>query len=61
MEGGPVFGDQGMLVGILTRPLRQKTSDAEVQVTCTWLAYPYSLSFLIVNSSLQVVALGNSW
>ncbi|TYH67145.1 hypothetical protein ES332_D06G168800v1 [Gossypium tomentosum] len=36
MEGGPVFGDQGMLFGILTRPLRQKTSDAEVQLVIPW-------------------------
>ncbi|KAK6932596.1 hypothetical protein RJ641_002220, partial [Dillenia turbinata] len=32
MEGGPVFGGQGHLVGVLTRPLRQKTTDAEIQL-----------------------------
>ena len=63
MEGGPVFGDQNTLVGILIRPLRQKNSDSEIQVTCNYFSYSYSysLSFLIVNASQKKnVALGNS-
>ncbi|KAK8592377.1 hypothetical protein V6N13_062958 [Hibiscus sabdariffa] len=31
MEGAPVFSYQNALVGMLTRPLRQKNSDAEIQ------------------------------
>lgn len=33
MEGGPVFGDNAHFIGILIRPLRQKSSGAEIQVT----------------------------
>lgn len=33
MEGGPVFGQHANLIGILIKPLRQKASFAEVQVT----------------------------
>jgi hypothetical protein len=33
MEGGPVFGEHGQLIGILIKPIRQKASFAEVQVT----------------------------
>lgn len=32
-EGGPVFGEQAQLIGILIRPLRQKITGAEIQVT----------------------------
>lgn len=32
-EGGPVFGERAQLIGILIRPLRQKISGAEIQVT----------------------------
>ena len=42
MEGGPVFGVQNTLVGILIRPLRQKNSDSEIQVTCKYFSYSYS-------------------
>ncbi|KAB2011661.1 hypothetical protein ES319_D09G035300v1 [Gossypium barbadense] len=49
MEGGPVFGDQGMLVGILTRPLRQKTSDAEVQLVIPWDAIASACSDLLLK------------
>lgn len=33
MEGGPVFGEHALLIGLLTRPLRQRISGAEIQVT----------------------------
>lgn len=32
-EGGPVLNENAQLIGMLIRPLRQKTSGAEVQVT----------------------------
>lgn len=32
MEGGPIYNDQKEFMGILTRPVRQKRSGAEVQV-----------------------------
>lgn len=37
MEGGPVFGENGCLVGILNRPLRQ-AGGAEIQVVIPWKA-----------------------
>lgn len=43
MEGAPVFGKNGHLIGILIRPLRQKNSGVEVQV-CQRL-----LHFICVN------------
>ncbi|XP_058095741.1 glyoxysomal processing protease, glyoxysomal isoform X2 [Magnolia sinica] len=36
MEGGPVFGKHAHLIGILTRPIRQKASGAEIQLVVTW-------------------------
>lgn len=36
MEGSPVFSDRASLVGILTRPLRQRGGGAEVQLVITW-------------------------
>ncbi|XP_072950929.1 glyoxysomal processing protease, glyoxysomal isoform X2 [Typha angustifolia] len=36
MEGGPVFDRHAFLVGMLTCPLRQKGSDAEIQLVITW-------------------------
>ncbi|KAK9150190.1 hypothetical protein Syun_008499 [Stephania yunnanensis] len=38
MEGGPVFGEHGLLIGILTRPLRQKAGGAEIQLVIPWEA-----------------------
>ncbi|KAG0452651.1 hypothetical protein HPP92_025315 [Vanilla planifolia] len=38
MEGSPVFDQHGCLAGILTRPLRQKGSNAEIQFAVTWNA-----------------------
>lgn len=40
MEGGPVFGDHAHLIGILTRPLRQRAGGAEVQVVWKHLILP---------------------
>ncbi|CAD5194005.1 unnamed protein product [Musa acuminata subsp. malaccensis] len=36
MEGGPVFDRHACLVGMLTSPLRQKSSNAEIQLVITW-------------------------
>lgn len=36
MEGGPVFTENAHLIGILTRPLKQKSSGAEVQLVIPW-------------------------
>ncbi|KAK9152822.1 hypothetical protein Sjap_000302 [Stephania japonica] len=38
MEGGPVFGEHGILIGILTRPLKQKAGGAEIQLVIPWEA-----------------------
>ncbi|KAD3337799.1 hypothetical protein E3N88_33320 [Mikania micrantha] len=38
MEGSPVFGEQSEIVGMLTRPLRQRGSGAEVQIVIPWEA-----------------------
>ncbi|KAI3740695.1 hypothetical protein L2E82_31166 [Cichorium intybus] len=38
MEGSPVFGEQLEIVGMLTRPLRQRGSGAEVQLVIPWEA-----------------------
>lgn len=47
MEGGPVFGEQVCLIGILTRPLRQKTSGAEIQLVIPWEAIATACSDLL--------------
>ncbi|XP_057832753.2 glyoxysomal processing protease, glyoxysomal isoform X2 [Cryptomeria japonica] len=46
MEGSPVFSDLGNLVGILTRPLRQRGGGAEVQLVVTWDALAPALGEL---------------
>ncbi|THU45133.1 hypothetical protein C4D60_Mb02t14660 [Musa balbisiana] len=38
MEGGPVLDRHACLVGMLTSPLRQKSSNAEIQLVITWNA-----------------------
>ncbi|KAJ0808568.1 putative peptidase S1C, peptidase S1, PA clan, peptidase S1, PA clan, chymotrypsin-like protein [Helianthus annuus] len=38
MEGSPVFGEQSEIVGMLTRPLRQRGTGAEVQLVIPWEA-----------------------
>ncbi|KAH9298226.1 hypothetical protein KI387_029908, partial [Taxus chinensis] len=46
MEGSPVFSEQGNLIGILTRPLRQRGGGAEVQLVVTWDAIAPALGEL---------------
>ncbi|CAL0300907.1 unnamed protein product [Lupinus luteus] len=36
MEGSPVFSEDACLTGIMIRPLRQKTSGAEIQLVIPW-------------------------
>ncbi|KAL2484257.1 Glyoxysomal proCES [Forsythia ovata] len=36
MEGSPVFGECAQLIGLLTRPLRQKNSGTEIQLVIPW-------------------------
>lgn len=59
MEGSPVFGEQAQLIGILTRPLQQKTTGAEIQVTKNPLALDFTQTTTgdIVN---QVFITGHS-
>ncbi|KAL8108054.1 glyoxysomal processing protease, glyoxysomal isoform X2 [Apium graveolens] len=45
-EGCPVFGENAQLIGILTRPLRQRTSGAEIQLVIPWEAIATSCSNL---------------
>ncbi|GMJ14685.1 degradation of periplasmic proteins 15 [Hibiscus trionum] len=49
MEGAPVFSDQSTLVGMLTRPLRQKNSDAEIQLVIPWEAIANGCSDLLLK------------
>ncbi|XWS12621.1 hypothetical protein CRYUN_Cryun37aG0105800 [Craigia yunnanensis] len=49
MEGGPVFGVQNTLVGILIRPLRQKNNDSEIQLVIPWEAIASASSDLLLK------------
>lgn len=44
-EGGPVLSETAQLIGMLIRPLRQKTSGAEVQVTLEHFLFDMVSSF----------------
>ncbi|EXC18086.1 Glyoxysomal processing protease [Morus notabilis] len=46
-EGGPVFDEQGQLIGIMMRPVRQKSSGAEVQLVIPWEAVVTASSGLL--------------
>lgn len=41
MEGSPVFGKHAELIGILSRPLRQRTSAAEIQVSTETVLFSF--------------------
>ncbi|KAL6992534.1 hypothetical protein U1Q18_010644, partial [Sarracenia purpurea var. burkii] len=47
MEGAPVFGEHGFLIGLLTRPLRQRISGAEIQLVIPWEAIATACSDLL--------------
>ncbi|CAN4078906.1 unnamed protein product [Withania somnifera] len=38
MEGSPVFGEHAELIGVLSRPLRQRATAAEIQMVIPWEA-----------------------
>lgn len=46
-EGGPVFDERGQLIGILMRPVRQKSSGAEIQLVIPWEAIVTASSDLL--------------
>ncbi|XP_050371282.1 glyoxysomal processing protease, glyoxysomal isoform X2 [Argentina anserina] len=46
-EGGPVLSENAQLIGMLIRPLRQKTSGAEVQLVISWEAIATACSDLL--------------
>jgi hypothetical protein len=52
MEGSPVFCENSNFIGILIRPLRQKSSGAEIQVTWNVLNL-ICLNYLVVNRSYK--------
>ncbi|WJX61766.1 hypothetical protein P8452_46825 [Trifolium repens] len=47
MEGSPVFNEHACLTGVLIRPLRQKTSGAEIQLVIPWEAIVNAASGLL--------------
>ncbi|XP_061341540.1 glyoxysomal processing protease, glyoxysomal isoform X2 [Gastrolobium bilobum] len=47
MEGSPVFSKHACLIGVLIRPLRQKTSGAEIQLVIPWEAIATASSGLL--------------
>ncbi|KAM1004844.1 hypothetical protein EV1_004906 [Malus domestica] len=47
VEGGPVLSEQAQLIGMLIRPLRQKTSGAEIQLVISWEAIATACSDLL--------------
>ncbi|KAL1560248.1 glyoxysomal processing protease, glyoxysomal-like isoform X1 [Salvia divinorum] len=49
MEGSPVFSEQAQLIGLLTRPLRQKISGTEVQMVIPWEAIASACSELLLQ------------
>lgn len=61
MEGGPVFDRHASLAGILTKPLRQKGSNAEIQFAVTWNAIA-SIDFksLLEAQNTQVGVIGRT-
>ncbi|CAM8903264.1 hypothetical protein QQ045_011525 [Rhodiola kirilowii] len=51
IEGGPVYNNQRELIGIITRPQRQKSSGAEVQIVIPWEAIAASSYGLLSKES----------
>lgn len=54
MEGGPVFGEHGHLIGILIKPIRQKASLAEVQLVIPWEAVAAACNDLLQKEPQNV-------
>ncbi|PIA35196.1 hypothetical protein AQUCO_03600095v1 [Aquilegia coerulea] len=53
MEGGPVFNEHAHLIGILNRPLRQRTGGAEIQLVIPWEAIALAQSDLLQNEAIK--------
>ncbi|XP_011043412.1 PREDICTED: glyoxysomal processing protease, glyoxysomal-like isoform X1 [Populus euphratica] len=49
MEGSPVFGENSDFIGILIRPLRQKSTGAEIQLVIPWKAIATACSDLLLK------------
>ncbi|KAJ4833895.1 hypothetical protein Tsubulata_041476 [Turnera subulata] len=49
MEGCPVFGEFAHFIGVLIRPLRQKSSGAEIQLVIPWEAIATACSDLLLK------------
>ncbi|EEF50835.1 trypsin domain-containing protein, putative [Ricinus communis] len=49
MEGAPAFGECGDFIGILTRPLRQKSTGAEIQLVIPWEAIATACGDLLLK------------
>ncbi|KAL0795678.1 hypothetical protein Bca101_067055 [Brassica carinata] len=59
MEGAPVFAKNGQLIGILIRPLRQKSSGVEVQLVVPWGAITAACSHLLPSDEGKTSHWGN--
>ncbi|KAJ4981908.1 hypothetical protein NE237_032745 [Protea cynaroides] len=55
MEGGPIFCQYGHLIGILTRPLRQRTGGAEIQLVIPWEAIATARYDILPNEPLKLM------
>ncbi|KAE9594974.1 putative peptidase S1, PA clan [Lupinus albus] len=55
MEGSPVFSEDACLSGIMIRPLRQKTSGAEIQLVIPWDAIVDASSGLLQKAPQNTV------
>ncbi|CAN6457343.1 unnamed protein product [Victoria cruziana] len=62
MEGGPVFGKNACLIGILIRPLRQSAGGAEIQLVVPWDAIVDGVNknFQKAFASAQLDSSGNT-
>ncbi|KAJ7968588.1 glyoxysomal processing protease, glyoxysomal [Quillaja saponaria] len=50
MEGCPIFGEHGELIGLLIRPLKQKSSGVEIQLVIPWEAIATASSDLLLKA-----------
>ncbi|XP_047313445.1 glyoxysomal processing protease, glyoxysomal isoform X2 [Impatiens glandulifera] len=61
MEGSPVFGGEAQLIGMLTRPLRQKSNGAEIQLVIPWEAIATACSDLLLQEEPEKAYNGSSF
>ncbi|XP_043701200.1 glyoxysomal processing protease, glyoxysomal isoform X2 [Telopea speciosissima] len=55
MEGGPIFDQHAHLIGILTRPLRQRSGGAEIQLVIPWEAIATARNDLMSNEPQKLM------